>query len=437
MPPPGFAELGANDPPAVLGERLHGIVRDLYPICRSITGNGVRQTLERLSEVVAIDGHEVPSGTRVFDWVVPDEWNIRDAWVKNAQGERIIDFRRHNLHVLGYSEPIRRRVSRAELLEHLYSLPEQPDLIPYRTSYYTRRWGFCAPHTLLAQLTDDEYDVCIDSTLEPGSLTYGEVVVPGRLDREVLLSSHICHPSLCNDNLSSLAIAATLARQLQHRSLRYTYRFLFSPGTIGAITWLALNEPATSRIEHGLVLACLGDGGPFTYKRSRRENARIDQIVEHVIAHGGGRWQVRGFSPHGYDERQYCSPGFNLPVGRLSRSPHGEFPEYHTSADDLCLVTAEALAESYATLLAVVDVLESDRRYINVLPKCEPQLGPRGLYAGIGGTANGSREMALLWTLNLSDGEHTLFDIARRANLPFHAINDAAQRLEAQGLLTP
>ena len=418
-------------------EQLHAAIRELYPICRSITGDGVRQSLRLLQQVAPIALHEVPSGTRVFDWEVPREWNIRDAFIKNSHGERIVDFQRHNLHVMSYSVPVRRRMRLAELWPHLHSLPDRPDAIPYRTSYYDEQWGFSVPHRLLESLEDDEYEVCIDSTLEAGSLTYGECLVRGASEDEVLVSSHTCHPSLCNDNLSGMAIAALLARELSGASLRYSYRFVFAPGTIGAITWLAMHEREAARIRHGLVLTCLGDPGPFTYKRSRRGDDVTDRAVTHVLAHAGHRWQVRDFSPYGYDERQYCSPGFDLPVGRLSRSPHGEFPEYHTSADDLDFVRPASLAESYAILLGIVEVFEQNRRYLNLNPKCEPQLGRRGLYAASGGLDRTSREMAMLWVLNLSDGRSTLLDIAERANLPFDVIRSAAGRLEEHGLVRP
>jgi aminopeptidase-like protein len=432
-----FADVRAGVDEEAIGSQLHAFIRELYPICRSITGDGVRETLARLQPFIPLHATEVPSGTAVLDWRVPREWNIRDAWIATTGGERLVDFAAHNLHVVSYSVPLRRRVARAELLEHLHSLPGQPDLIPYRTSYYKENWGFCVPHRLLASLTDEEYDVCIDATLDDGSLTYGEYVIQGRSDDEVLLSCHVCHPSLCNDNLSAIAIAALLARELSNVDLRYTYRFLFIPGTIGAITWLAQHEDVLPRIRHGLVLACLGDDGPFTYKRSRRGNTEIDRIVEHVLAHAGAASQLRDFSPYGYDERQFCSPGFDLPVGRLTRSAEGEFPEYHTSADDLTLVQPQSLARSYAVLMSIIDACEHNGRFRNMSPKGEPQLGRRGLYAAVGGVERASREMAMLWVLNQSDGQHSLLDIAIRAGLPFATIRDAAQALEAHELLAP
>jgi aminopeptidase-like protein len=422
--------------PEGVGEEMWQLAATLYPLCRSITGEGLRATLAEIRRRIPLELQEVPTGTPVLDWTVPREWNVRDAWIATPDGRRIVDFRQSNLHVVSYSIPVRRRMRRAELEEHLYSLPEQPDWVPYRTSYYAERWGFCLSERTRRSLVDPEYDVCIDSTLEDGTLTYGELVLQGALDDEVLISCHCCHPSLANDNLSGIAVATYLARALSGQPLRYSYRFLFAPGTIGAITWLALNEPRIPRIKHGLVLACLGDPGPSTYKRSRRGDAEIDRAVAHVLRHDGAPSRIVDFTPYGYDERQYCSPGFDLPVGSLMRTPHGQYPEYHTSADDLSLVRPEALADSLAKLLAVVHVLEHNRRYRNLHPRGEPQLGRRGLYRQMGGVKNATaREHALLWVLNLSDGDHTLLDIAERAGLFLPELAGAAAALMDAGLL--
>jgi aminopeptidase-like protein len=418
-----------------LGQQLYGCVADLYPICRSITGEGVRETLRRLQRHISLTIHEVPSGTDVFDWTVPREWNIRDAYIKDAHGERVVDFRRSNLHVVNYSVPVRKRMSLQDLRPHLFTLPERPEWIPYRTSYYQENWGFCLSQRQLEELPDGEYEVCIDSSLEPGSLTYGEAYLAGESTDEVLISCHICHPSLANDNLSAVAVAAHLAQHLRPLSLRYSYRFLFIPGTIGSITWLARNEPIVSRIRHGLVLACLGDAGRFTYKKSRRGDATIDRAASHVLRQLGDH-EVLEFSPYGYDERQFCSPGFNLPVGRLSRTPHGRFPEYHTSADALDFVHPSQLAASLMSCLRILEVLEADRVYVNQSPKGEPQLGKRGLYHGIGGLSQSPAvEMAMLWVLNLSDGQHSLLDIAERSGLRVEAVERGAEALRDCGLL--
>jgi aminopeptidase-like protein len=415
---------------------MHALVAELYPICRSITGDGIRQTLRRLQACIPLAVHEVPTGTRVLDWTVPNEWNIRDAYVKNSRGERVVDFRSSNLHVLHYSVPVHRTVSLQELRAHCFSLPDHPDWIPYRTSYYKETWGFCLTQRQLEALPEDEYEVHIDSTIAPGHLTYGELVLPGETSDEILVSCHACHPSLCNDNLSGVVVAVHLARYLRAQRRRYTYRFLFIPGTIGSITWLARNEAVVPRIKHGLVLASVGDGGTVHYKRSRRGDAEIDRAVAHVLHHAGESFDVMDFTPYGYDERQYCSPGYNLAVGCLSRTPYARYPEYHTSADDLDFVRPEALADSYATCLAVFDVLDGNETYVNQCPRGEPQLGRRGLYGAIGGTSEERvDELALLWVLNLSDGRHSLLDIAERARQPFQTIRRAADLLTAHHLL--
>lgn len=410
------------------GERMYGLIQELYPICRSITGDGVRRTLDIIGRHIPLQRSEVPSGTPVFDWTVPKEWNIRDAYIRDPSGKKVVDFAQSNLHVVSYSQPVKTRLALAELRARLYSLPDHPDWIPYRTSYYNETWGFCLSDRQLQALPEGEYEVHIDSTLVDGHLSYGEYLLSGESADEVLLSCHICHPSLANDNLSGIALLTQIAQALQARPRRrYSYRFLFIPGTIGSITWLARNEDRVDRIRHGLVVTCVGDGGRFTYKKSRRGNADIDRAALHVLATTTDDHEVIEFYPYGYDERQYCSPGFNLPVGSLSRSTHGRYVEYHTSADDLQLVQPTYLAESLEKYLAVIDVLEHDRVYRNTQPKCEPQLGRRGLYRAIGaGSTQRTDEMALLWVLNMSDGEHGLLDIAERARMPFDRVARAA-----------
>jgi aminopeptidase-like protein len=419
-----------------LGQNMHALIAELYPICRSITGDGVRETLRRLQRFIPLTVHEVPSGTQVFDWTVPREWNIRDAYVKSSRGERVIDFQKSNLHVLNYSVPIHKRMPLQELKAHLVTLPDHPDWIPYRTSYYKENWGFCLSHKQLLELSEGEYEVVIDSSLKDGHLTYGELLLPGETTDEILISCHICHPSLANDNLSGVAVACILARHLSNLPRRFSYRFLFIPGTIGAITWLSLNESKVCNILHGLVLAGVGDAGPLSYKKSRRGNTEIDRVAVHVLRQFGPNIKVFDFSPYGYDERQYCSMGFNLPVGRLSRTPHGTFPEYHTSADNMSFVHPGSLSESYSSCQSILSILERNRTYLNTNPKCEPHLGKRGLYRVIGGAPDsGAMELAMLWVLNLSDGEHSLLDIAERAQLSFDSIYQAAVALQEHGLL--
>jgi aminopeptidase-like protein len=417
------------------GAGMHGLVSELYPICRSITGQGFRDSLARIGEMIPMTVSEVATGTPVFDWTVPKEWNIRDAWIADPTGRRIVDFRDSSLHVMSYSTPVRARMSLAELRPHLHSLPGQPDLIPYRTSYYNENWGFCLTDRLLQSLKEGEYDVCIDSTLAPGSLTYGECVLPGETADEILISIHSCHPSLANDNLSGMAVGVFLARHLAELQRKHTIRFLFIPGTIGSITWLARHEAEAGRIRHGLVLSCLGDRGHSTYKRSRRGTATIDRAASHVLKQSGGG-EVIDFVPYGYDERQYCSPGFDLPVGCLTRTPNGRYPEYHTSADNLDLVTADSLEDSLSKVLSILEILEHDRKCLNLNPKCEPRLGARGLYRNTGGSSPQEFEMCLLWVLNFSDGGHSLLDIAERASMPFATVRRAADALRDAALLT-
>lgn len=419
-----------------IGDKIHQFMRELYPLCRSITGDGVRKTFELMKHRISVNTHEVPSGTAVFDWTVPKEWNINDAYVKNSRGEKIIDFASSNLHVMSYSQPVHRKMSLQELREHVFTLPDHPHWIPYRTSYYKENWGFCLDHTTFQGLEESEYEVVIDSSLKDGHLTYGEYFLEGTSTEEVLIYTHVCHPSLCNDNLSGVVLATYLADYLSRHSRRYSYRFIWAPGTIGSITWLCLNEHRTSKIKHGLVLANIGDSGKSTYKKSRRASAEIDTAVLHVLKHSGDAFEVEEFSPYGYDERQFCSPGFNLPVGCLMRTPHGQFPEYHTSADNLSFVQPQFLADSFFKCLAIVNVLEGNKTYINQNQKCEPRLGKRGLYGAVGGqTHTKPNEIALLWVLNLSDGQHTLLDIAERSGLDFDSIRTAADSLVEHNLL--
>lgn len=415
-----------------LGAAMHGFARELYPICRSITGAGTRATLDAISRFVPLERFEVPTGTKVFDWEVPREWNIRDAWIRNAAGEKVVDFQRHSLHVMSYSTPVHARMSLAELKPHLFSLPENPGWIPYRTSYYRDNWGFCLTHDALQALPDGDYEICIDSTLEPGSLSYGEAFLAGESSDEILIWTHVCHPSLANDNLSAIVVSAHLARSIAARPRALSYRFVFAPTTIGAITWLAQNESKVGRIRHGLVLASLGDRGSFVYKRSRRGTYDIDRVVEHVVGSQGG---VEDFSPYGYDERQFCSPGFDLPVGRFSRTPNGRYPEYHSSADNLDFITAESLQGSLEMCERICSVLEGNVTYKNLSPKCEPRLGPRGLYRNATGRNPSEFEHALLWVLNQSDGTRDLLSIAQRSKLDFAVIANAATAARDAGLL--
>jgi aminopeptidase-like protein len=415
-----------------IGLEAYTLIAELFPICRSITGEGFRQTMDILRQHIPLQLHEVSSGTKVFDWEVPREWNIKDAYVKDSKGEKVIDFQRSNLHVLNYSVPVNKVVSLTELKEHLFTLPNYPDWIPYKTSYYKDNWGFCLSHNDLLQLEEGEYEVFVDSTLENGNLTYGEVFLEGESQEEVLISCHCCHPSLANDNLSGISLAVHLAKHFLSIPHRLSYRFVFIPGTIGAITWLSLNEPNLRRIKHGLVITGVGDPGKITYKRSRRGDAEIDRVASYVLQNSGMDHDIIDFYPYGYDERQYCSPAFNLPVGCMARTPYGQYPEYHTSADNLEFINPAMLEDSFSTLLKITNILESNRTYMNLSPKCEPQLGKRGLYSSIGAI-----ELALLWVLNMSDGDNSLLDIAQRSGIKFDSIESAAKLLLDANLITP
>jgi len=420
------------------GREMHALAADLYPICRSITGNGFRQTLDLLERVVPLQRTEVPTGERVLDWNVPREWNVRGAWLRGPDGSKVVDFSDHTLHLLNYSVPFQGRLPLAELQPHLHSLEDRPDWIPYRTSYYEEDWGFCLPDRIRRSLPDGDYEVWIDTTLEPGSLTYAEHRIEGASPRTVLFSIHGCHPSLANDNLSALVVGTRLASLLSAIRTRYTYHWIIAPGTIGAIAWLARNRSRVESIVHGLVLTCLGDAGPFHYKRTRSGTAPIDRTVEHVLAHSGQDHGIRPFDPFGYDERQYNSPGFRLQIGRLSRAEHGRFPEYHTSADNLDFIRPDALAESLILTLEIVEALEQDRRWLNRAPDGEPQLGRRGLYRALGGMEDpGQATRAMLWLLSESDGGSSLLDIAIRAGMPVPVMAEAAQSLHEHGLLEP
>ena len=427
-----YPDLSACMPVA---QEAMALIRELFPICRSITGNGVRQTLERLSGIGPFVMHEVPTGTPAFDWEVPLEWNVRGAWIRDPQGRTVVDFERHNLHLVGYSAPFRGRLTLEELRPHLHSLPERPDWLPYRTSYYRQDWGFCIRHRDLEALQPGEYEVCVDSSLEPGSLTYAEACIRGRSPREVLVYTHVCHPSLANDNLTGMALAALLCRELSLRQSRFSYRIVLGPGTIGSLAWLAKNESRVGQVEHGLVVGLLGDPAELTYKASRRGGADIDRAARHVLPRISAGARITDFEPYGYDERQFWSPGFDLPVGRLTRSANGSYPEYHTSADDLGLISTPKLAESFFAIARLFGVLEGNSKYVNLSPKGEPRLGKRGLYGALGGGQPGAAENAMLWVLNQSDGTHDLLAIAERSGLPFDSVRAAASALENAGLL--
>lgn len=434
-----FSEMANNQEETTtyqIGSGMMKLISDLYPVCRSITGDGVRETLRYIEGLIPLEITEIPTGTKIFDWEIPKEWNIKDAYIKDPQGNKIIDFKKLNLHVLNYSTPINQKMDLESLKKHLFSIPEKPDLVPYRTSYYAENWGFCLSHNQLQELKDGQYEVVIDSSLKPGHLTYGEVLLKGKTDEEILISTHICHPSLANDNLAGNAVCAYLANFLKYTDHYYSYRFIFIPGTIGAIAWLAQNEDKIHKIKYGLVTSLLGIDSLFTYKRTRSGNTTIDKIVEHILHKEYPNHKVIDFIPYGYDERQFCSPGINLNMGNLTRIPYSEYPEYHTSADNVSFISEKALVDSFNIFRRVIQFIEADRKYLNLFPKGEPQLGKRGLYDNVGGR-NDSKvlQLAFLWVLNFSDGNHTLMDIAIRSDMTIDIITEAASMLLEKGLL--
>jgi aminopeptidase-like protein len=415
-----------------VGGELLALMRELLPIPRSLTGDGVRETLAVLGRDLPLEVVETPSGTAVFDWTVPREWNLRAAWIEGPDGTRVVDTADSPLHVLGYSIPVDAVVGLDELRTHVFTHADDPDLIPYRTSYWKEQWGFCMTRRRLDSLADGDYHVVVDATLEEGSLTSGEVDLPGGTDAEFLLTTHVCHPALANDNLSGVVLLWALARTLAEQTLTHTFRLLWSPGTLGPLCWLDRNRETLHRVRHGLVVSCVGDPGPLRFKRTRRGDTPVDRASAYVVGREPGSI-VSDWQPTGGDERQFCSPGFDLPVGTLSRTPHGLFPQYHSSADDLTLVSAEALGSAFSAALRIIDLLETNGIYRNLSPYGEPQLGKRGLYQSVPDGTN--PELAYLWLLSLSDGDHDLLAIAERSGLPFEMIRSATETLERHELL--
>ena len=417
---------------------MYKLMTDLFPICRSITGNGVRETLKKIQTYIPLQVTEVPSGTKAFDWIIPKEWNIQDAYIKDPKGNKIIDFKNSNLHVVSYSIPIHKKISLSELKPHIHTIPDMPNAIPYLTSYYNEDWGFCMKHKDFEKLEEGEYEIRIDSSLEPGSLTYGEFLKKGQLDDEFLISCYVCHPSMCNDNLSGIVLATFLATHLKNVETKFSYRFLFIPETIGAITWLSRNEHELHKIKHGLAATCLGDPGSLTYKKTREGNHQIDEIAKYVLEHSNQEYNIIDFFPNGSDERQFCSPGFNLPCGSLIRSlpGSGRFPEYHTSEDNLNFVRGEKLADTFSKYSEIIYIAENNAKYLNLNPKCEPQLGRRGLYRQLGSQKHSEeKHLAIFWILNQSDGKKSLLDIAKKSKLDFYLIKEAAENLIKHNLL--
>ncbi len=411
----------------------------LWPITRSLTGDGNRKSLAILSELVDLKVSEVPSGTACFDWNVPPEWNIKDAWVKNSAGEKVIDFKENNLHILGYSVPFSGDLSFKELEEHLYTLPNQPELIPYLTSYYKERWGFCLSHSEFLKMDkNDTYTVYIDSSLDyNGSMTVGEAILKGRSEKEILLSTYICHPSLASNELSGPLISAYIYEKLKDKNLKYTYRFLFVPETIGSIYSLTqYGEHWKQNLLAGFVLTCLGDDGTYTYKRSRKGNSLADQAAELILKHTDQQVVIHDFFPGGSDERQYCSPGFDLPVGSLMRTMYGVYSEYHTSGDNKDYISFDAMEQSAKKYIEIIELIERNQKYVNTMPYGEPQLGKRGLYPTLGSQKESQNFVqTMMWILNLSDGTKDLIEISERSGVSPQDLFPVVERLVENGII--
>ncbi len=419
-----------------LGSEMYSLMERLFPICRSLTGNGNRQTLNILKEYIPIEIKEVPSGTKVFDWEVPDEWNIKDAFIKTPDGKKVVDFKNNNLHLVGYSEPFEGKIKLDELKNHIYTLPDQPDLIPYVTSYYQRRWGFCLSENQFKTLKNGIYEIQIDSTLEPGNLTYADLIVKGKSKKEILISTYICHPSLANNELSGPVISTFLAKYLlENNDNYYSYRFVFAPETIGTITYLSKHiEELKRNVIAGYVLACIGDSGSFSYLQSRKENTLVDRVTMHVLKHTEKEYELYDYLASGSDERQYCSPGIDLPVGSLMRTKYGKYPEYHTSGDNMDIISSDELDKSLEKLKLCIDIIENNRIYKSTVLGA-PQLGKRGLYPTISTKTLSLNVITMMNILSFCDGHHDLLWIAEKIGKPIMELFPIVETLFQNDLL--
>jgi aminopeptidase-like protein len=416
---------------------LWKLITRLFPICRSLTGHGVRQTFAILKEIIPLQVHEIPSGTAVFDWTIPNEWNIEDAYIKDPDGRRIVDFKKNNLHIVNYSIPFEGKLTLAELEPHLHSLPELPDAIPYVTSYYQPRWGFCLSHNERQKLRDDSlYEVKIDSSLKPGFLTYGDLLITGQSSDEILISTYICHPSLANNELSGPVVAASLAKiLLQAKDLHYSYRFVFIPETIGSIAYIHAHlDELKRRVKAGYVVTCVGDPAPFSYLQSRAENTLTDRLTLHILKMSQEPFHLYSYLERGSDERQYSSPGVDLPIGSLMRSKYGTYPEYHTSLDNLNLVTRAALHGSLKKYLQCIEALEHNQTYVSV-NYCEPQLGKRGLYPTLSTRDSAQATRLMMNFLAYCDAKHDLLAIAEKLNCSIFDLIPLASLLSSHKLI--
>jgi len=421
-----------------IGLKIYKLVEKLFPICRSITGNGTRETLRLInSHLIDMKIIEIPSGTKCFDWDVPDEWNITDGYILDPDNKKIVDFQESNLHVVSYSDPVNQELSLEELQDHLYSLPDLPEAIPYITSYYKKRWGFCLSENLRKSLISGTYKVKIDSTLKKGFLTYGELFIPGKSKKEILLSTYVCHPSMANNELSGPCVATYLAKWLKSlRYRKYSYRFVFVPETIGSILYLSRNiDHLKSNVVAGFNLTCLGDNREYSFLPSRMGDTLSDQVAKHVLKNRVDNFIEYSFNDRGSDERQYCSPGIDLPIASVMRSKYGEYPEYHTSLDNLDLVTPEGLEGGYNIIKACLECIENNEK-LQLTTLAEPQLGKRGLYPNLSSLKSRSMLDATMALLAYCDGNHSLLDIANKCNLDMMELVSLAEKFKKENLLT-
>lgn len=419
------------------GKTMYALADRMFPICRSITGNGFRESLEMLREAVPeMKVYEVPTGTEVFDWTVPKEWNIRGGGIYRLNGDKVIDFKDSNLHIVGYSLPIDKVVSREELMEHVYTMPDQPDWIPYVTSYYKERWGFCMSENQKQTMTDEEYHVVIDSSLEDGSLTYGELIIPGQTEDEVLITTYLCHPSMANDELSGPVVMTELIKYVQQmKDRRYTYRFVINPETIGAITYISRNLDALLKnVKAGFVLSCVGDERTYSYIATKYGDTLADRVLKNVLQFHFPEYHQYSFLYRGSDERQYGSAGVNLPVCGFCRSKYTQFPEYHTSADNMDLISPEGLQGAYDVMVKVIMALENNYYYAMTC-QCEPQLGKRGLYPTISYKGSHDDVNVIRDFTAYADGSHDLIDVSNIINVPINVLIDIKNKLQAHDLL--
>lgn len=421
-----------------VGAFCHSMATDLFPICRSLSGPGIRETLGYLKErIPQLEIHSVPTGTKVFDWTVPEEWHVREAYIEDETGKRIVDFQNHNLHLVGYSIAIDKIVDLEELQKHLYSVPEQPDAIPYITSYYSKRWGFCVTENQRKKLTNGKYRVFIDADLKDGALNYGEVVIPGMVEEEVFISTYICHPSMANNELSGPVVTTAIACWLNSlKNPHYTYRIVFIPETIGSITYTSLNlEQMQKRIIAGFNITCIGDDRAYSFLPSRAGDTISDRIVQHVLSNIDENYKSYSWLERGSDERQYCAPGIDLPIASIMRSKYGEYPEYHTSLDDLELVTSTGLAGGFDAIRQCLEVLEANIKP-NITVLGEPQLGKRGLYPTLSTKESGAVVRTMMNLISYSDGEHDLVTIAEKISAPVSELLPIVEKLVDAGIMT-